>query len=101
MRGLLVDHLINVQEVSMYESNKSNMVTTSSQEEIGSLVDLFVTEFDIVSCLLKLGHIVRVWLTIPSQALIFYQQALAFAVKKKTNDESSPVIKTIIDDDEL
>jgi hypothetical protein len=77
------------------------MVTTSSQEEIGSLVDLFVTEFDIVSCLLKLGHIVRVWLTIPSQALIFYQQALAFAVKKKTNDESSPVIKTIIDDDEL
>ena len=85
----------------MYESNKSNMVTTSSQEEIGSLVDLFVTEFDIVSCLLKLGHIVRVWLTIPSQALIFYQQALAFAVKKKTSDDSSPVIKKIIDDDEL
>ena len=77
------------------------MITTSSQEEIGALVDLFVTEFDIVSCLLKLGHIVRVWLTIPSQALIFYQQALAFAVKKKTNDESIPVIKTIIDDDEL
>lgn len=50
--------------------------SSSSNDELGSLVELLVREFDLVQCLLKVGHIIRVWLQVPAQALPFYQQAL-------------------------
>ncbi len=44
--------------------------------ESQSLVDLLGSNYMLHETLMKLAHIIRVWLLLPQQALFFYQQAL-------------------------
>lgn len=81
----MVDFMVNLQEVTLYESvvdrqgkseNKRNSTLGSSlTDELGNLVELVTVEPDLIQCLLMLGHMIRVWLELPQQALFFYRQA--------------------------
>ena len=105
VRSLLVDFVVGLQDIALYESGGGNgssnhtntnnegrqaqrgphsnsMVSGSSSDEIGSLVELVTAEQDLQSSLLKLGHLIRVWLALPKQAIFFYQQALNVGLMK-------------------
>ena len=81
----MVDFIVNLQEATLYESlvdrqgkseNKRNSTLGSSlTDELGNLVELVTVEPDLIQCLLMLGHMIRVWLQLPQQALFFYRQA--------------------------
>lgn len=45
--------------------------------ESASLVDILLSPKQIKDNLLELGHIIRVWLQMPGQAIYFYDQALS------------------------
>ena len=66
VRAVFIDFVIGVQEHHLQGNTDSNgnnsQASSSSNDELGSLVDLLVREFDLVQCLLKVGHIIRVWL---------------------------------------
>ena len=57
----------------MFESNKQSSIgSTSSNDELGMLIELFTSQFDLQQCLIKLAHIIRVWLGLAEDALFFY-----------------------------
>ena len=97
LRNIFVDFVIGIHEQALSENKGS--ASSSSTDEIGSLVDLLAAEFDVVQSLLKLGHIVRVWLQVPQQALIIYQQAFEFAKRQKKFDDNN--FGSSLDDEEL
>jgi hypothetical protein len=67
LRVILIDLVISLYEVALLDSKNSNSNSSgNSNDELGHLVELMTSEFDLVSCQLKLGHIVRVWLQKPS-----------------------------------
>jgi hypothetical protein len=75
VRSLGVDLVVSMQEV-LLDSKASQSSSKDSLDELGGLLELVAGEFDLVGCQLKLGHIVRVWLQQPKQAVLLYQGAL-------------------------
>ena len=79
IRSLFVDFMVSMQEQALYESNKPSSHASSLSDELGSLIELVTTQVhcaDLHKCLMNMGHMIRVWLQLPRQALCFYQQAL-------------------------
>jgi len=75
--------MVNLQEATLYESlidrqgksenKRISTIGSSLTDELGNLVELVTVEPDLIHCLLMLGHMIRVWLTLPQQALFFYR----------------------------
>lgn len=60
---MLSDLVISIQEVALMDSKQSASGSSgASNDELGTLLELITGQFDLVSCQLKLGHIVRVGL---------------------------------------
>ena len=55
---------------------------TTPRRQLGNLVELITKEADLTMCLLKLGHIVRVWLQLPQHALFFYKEAKEIGISE-------------------
>ena len=51
LRSLLCDLVINLQEVALLESKNSNSASSgTSNDDLGTLVELITSEFDPVTC---------------------------------------------------
>lgn len=50
LRQVLCDLVINLQEIALLESKNSNSVSSTSSDELGTLVELITAEFDPVTC---------------------------------------------------
>jgi hypothetical protein len=98
VRALVVDLVVSMQEVRL-DSKASQSSSKDSLDELGCLLELVTGEFDLVSCQLKLGHIVRVWLQQPKQAVLLYQGALETCLQQSRSKQVS--FKALVDDEEL
>ena len=69
--------MVAMQEQALYESNKPSSNASSISDELGSLIELLSAQThyasDLHKCLMNMGHMIRVWLHMPQQALCFYQ----------------------------
>ena len=75
IRTLLVEFMVTLQEQALYESNKPSSHASSLSDELGSLIELVTSQLqycDLNKCLMNMGHMIRVWLQLPKQALCFY-----------------------------
>jgi hypothetical protein len=73
-KSILVDFVISQQDNTHYESafdrqksenKRQSTLGSTKTDELGNLVELVTVEPDLIQCLLKMGHIIRVWLQLP------------------------------------
>ena len=68
IRTFLIDFMVTLQEQALYESNKPSSHGSSLSDELGSLIELLMTQLhhsDLHKCLMNMGHMIRVWLQLP------------------------------------